>query len=127
MHLFTDQDIRVERVWCGEDTGTKLVLQHIASGIKVERVIGFDDESRHRRELLAELAHGVSAQYPPEDIIIEHRWQGPGKGAALQIVHTPTGISVGRVVGYEPQASHQRELLSELFARLREHYNSKLE
>ena len=124
MHLFRGEDIRVERVWCGEDTGKKLIVQHVASGITIVCNIGFDDESRHRRELLAQLAHRVSEQYPPEHFLIEHLWRGPSKGAALQIVHTPTGISVGRVIGYEPHTSHQRELLSELFARLRQHYDS---
>jgi hypothetical protein len=125
MELFNAEDIEVERIWCGEVTGTKLLALHTPTGIAVERMIGFDDESRHRRELLAELSRRFSEQYPPEHFIIEHLWRGPGMGAALQIRHTPTGISVGRVVGHDPQSPHKRELLYELFAKLRQHHDSQ--
>ena len=43
MQHFSHEDVRVERVWLGEETGTKLVVHHILSDITVERVIGFEE------------------------------------------------------------------------------------
>ena len=120
MELFNDEDIRVERVWCGEDVGTKLVVQHVLSGIIAERVIGFDEQGRHRRELLAELSHRFSAKYPARDFVMENLWLGPGKGASLCLRHMPSGLAVGRVVGYEPVSRFHREMMTELFQKLRE-------
>ena len=125
MEFFSDEDIRVERIWCGEGTGTKLVVQHVLSGMSAERVIGFDDESRHRRELVVELSHRFSAQYPARDFVMEHMWSGPGKGSSLCLRHTPSGVAVGRVVGYEPVGRYRREMMAELFERLREHESAK--
>jgi len=120
MELFSDDEIRVERVWCGESVGTKLVVRHLLSGLSAERLIGLEDEGRHRRELVAELSHRFSNQYPARDFILERLWCGPGKGASLCLRHEPSGISVGRVVGYEAEARFLREMRTELFERLRE-------
>ena len=120
MEFFSNQDIRVERVWCDERTGTKLVIRHLLSGMSVERVIGFEDENQHRKELVEELSHRFSAQYRAEDFLMEHMWMGPGKGASLRLRHVPSGISVGRVAGYESVPRHQREMMAELFQKLRE-------
>ena len=83
MQFFSEVDLRVERAWCSESIGTKLVIQHGASGVTAERVIGFDDESLHKKELVAELKQQFFAQFPDKEIILENLWMGPGKGAVL--------------------------------------------
>ena len=120
MQLFSEEDIQIERVWCGESIGTKLVVQHGASGMSAERVIGFDDEGPHRRDLVAELKQRFFAQFPDREFIMEHLWCGPGEGAALWLHHTPSGIKVGRVIGYEPVARHTSGMMAEMIERLRE-------
>ena len=127
MQHFSEEDIRIERVWCGESIGSKLVARHTASGMTAERVIGFDDESPHKRELVAELAQRFSAHFPDKDFIMEHVRRGPGKGAALWLHHTPSGIKVGRVIGYDPVARHGREMMAEMIERLREHETDQTE
>jgi hypothetical protein len=125
MKLFDEEDIQVERIWCGEESGTKLLVKHNQTDLVAERMIGFEDEGQHRHELIAELAHRFSKQFPPEHFIIEHLWLGPGEGAALQLRHAPTGISVGRNVGCEPQGRYQRELFAELLRKLQAHERSQ--
>ncbi|RYD49421.1 MAG: hypothetical protein EOP83_25195 [Verrucomicrobiaceae bacterium] len=127
MELFSDEDIQIERVWCGESIGTKLVIQHSASGITAERVIGFDDESLHKQELVAELKQRFFTQFPNRAFIMEHLWRGPGKGAALWLHHTPSGIKVGRVIGYDPVARHPSGMMAEMMGRLREHETDRTE
>jgi hypothetical protein len=119
MEFFSNEHIQIERLWCDERTGTKLVVRHLLSGMTAERVIGFDDESRHRSELLHELSHRFSTRYPAQDFIMEHAC-GAGKGASLRLLHVSSGISVDRVVGYESVPRHQREMMAELFQKLRE-------
>jgi hypothetical protein len=120
MKHFSDEDVRVDRVWCGESTGTKLAARHTLSGLTAERVIGFEDESIHRRQLVADLSQLFSARYPAGDFVWEHLWNGPGKGASLCLRHVPTGIAIDRVLGYDPVTRYQREMLIELFGNLRE-------
>jgi hypothetical protein len=124
--LLNEGDISVERVWCDERTGSKLVVCHVPTGLSAERVIGFDAESQHRRELLVELAHRFSTHYPPQDFALEHMWCGRETGASLSLRHIPSGITVARLSGYEPAARFRREMLVELFQRLRERENSHL-
>lgn len=45
----------------------------------------------------------------------------PGKGAALQIRHLPTGISVRRDIGYDSDEQHRVELFAELQRSIRAH------
>ena len=125
MELFSDEDVRVERVWCGEARGTKLVVHHALSGMTTERMIGFDDEGRHRRELVAELSHRLCERYPARYFVMEHMWGGPGKGSSLCLQHTPSGVTVGRVIGYDPVAHYRREMIAELFEKLRDHESDK--
>ena len=127
MQHFSDEDIRIERVWCGESVGTKLVARHTVSGMTAERVIGFDEENLYKQELVAELAQRFSARFPDGDFIMEHLWCGPGKGAALWLHHTPSGIKVGRVIGYDPVGHHGREMMAEMIERLREHETDRTE
>jgi len=119
MNIVTDHNIRVERIWCGETTGSKLLVQHVPSGIFVERVIGFDEQSQYIAELQAQLLQQLNALYPPEHFIVEHLWCGPGKGASLRLIHVPTRTTVERFVGYEDKARHISEMMSELFFRLK--------
>lgn len=60
----------------------------------------------------------------PNDVELEHMWRGPGKGAALQMRHLPTGISVYRVIGYEPPEEHTKSLFAELQNKLKAHEDS---
>lgn len=112
-------DIQVNRIWCGTETGTKLVATHSLSGISIERLIGFETEDKHRREMILEVSHLHATQYPSEDFIMDHIWCGPDKGAALRLRHKPTGISVDCFIGYNPAGSYERELQKELFQRLK--------
>jgi hypothetical protein len=119
MKPFEDENIQIERVWCGERTGSKLVARHAISGLTAERIIGFDEESKHRRELAEELRRKLSAQYPPEQFIFDHMC-GP-QGASLCLRHVPTGVSVARHIGRASFSRYRREMMQELFQRLREH------
>jgi hypothetical protein len=121
MELFSEENIQIDRVWCGESIGTKLVVQHAASGMTAERVIGFDDESVHKRELLAELQERFFARFPEKDFIMEHLWRGPGKGAALSLQHRPTGTKVDRYIGYDPVARFVPGMFAERVEQLRAH------
>ena len=127
MQLFSEEDIRIERVWCGESIGTKLVVQHEASGMTAERVIGFDDENLHKRELVAELKQQFFSRFPDKEFIMERLWCGPGKGAALWLLHTPSGIKVGRNIGYDPVARYVPEMFAEMVERLRAHETDRTE
>jgi protein subunit release factor A len=125
MQFFDEDDIYIESIWCGEQSGTMLRAKHIPTGIVVERIIGFEEQAAHRREIRKEVSKRFSAQFPPEDFVIEHIWRGTGKGAALRLCHKPTGIFVERVVGYEAQTPHRRQMLCELFAKLTSHQRSQ--
>lgn len=54
----------------------------------------------------------------PNEFVIQRIWLAPGKGAALQIQHVPTGISVQRDIGYDSDDTHRAELLKELKRKL---------
>jgi hypothetical protein len=60
-------------------------------------------------------------QGQPSDFVIDRIWCGPGKGAALQIHHLPTGISVRREIGYDSDEQHRVELIAELQRKIRAH------
>ena len=112
-----DENIEIERIWCGEATGWKLVARHVLSGLSAEKNIGFNEESRHRQELKLELSRQVSAKYPPKDFILEHAC-GP-QGASFCLRHVPTGIAVSRHAGHESFSRFRREMMEEMFKRLR--------
>ncbi len=118
MNILSDGQVRIERVWCGEAIGAKLIAHHLPTGISVERVIGFEVRSGYGAELQAELLLQLSRSYPPEDFVIERGWTGPGKGASLCLRHIPSGKKVERHVGYEPVTQHCREMVVELFQQL---------
>lgn len=123
--MLTEEDIRVERVWCGESTGTKLVLHHTLTGLTVQRVIGFEEESPHRRELMNELSALCSTRYPPADFVLDTFYAGPDKPGSLGLRHIPSSLAVGRILGDEPVSRYQREMVVELFAKLRAHESSR--
>jgi hypothetical protein len=58
------------------------------------------------------------------DISIEHVWCGPGKGAALRIRHLPTGVFVERVIGFEPEGQHRRQMMAQLQKHVHEFQKS---
>jgi hypothetical protein len=60
----------------------------------------------------------------PGDFEMDRIWCGPGKGAALQIRHLPTGLSVRRNIGYDPDERHLAELMAELKQKIQAHGNS---
>lgn len=59
------------------------------------------------------------------DFVINHIWCGHGKGAALEIRHLPTGISVRREIGYDSEERHRVELLAELQRAINAHGDSR--
>lgn len=119
MNFFGNEDISIERIWCGDEIGTKLRVEHGLSGMVLESVIGFEEEKIKKSELIAELRGKVLTKYPPGDFLINFLNGGPGKGESLQLVHKPTGVAVDRFVGYDKRDGHIREALREMFGKLR--------
>ena len=119
MQLLSDEDFRFECVWIDDEKGAVLRAMHAPSGKTIERVIGFDADGRHRKELIAELRLELAKQFPPEHLVIEDMWLGPGKGSSLRMRHTPTGKSVERVIGYDSKAKNLCAMFSELLQQLR--------
>jgi hypothetical protein len=119
MQLVSDEDFRFERLWIDDKKGAILRATHAPSGKTAERLIGFDADGQHRRELIAELRRELAKQFPPEHLLIEDMWLGPGKGAGLRMRHTPTGKSVERVIGYDSKAKNLCAMFSDLLQQLR--------
>jgi len=116
--LFTGESFRFSRT-ASDATGITLRVEHLPSGLAIERAITFEKETEQRRMMLAELQSIVERRFPPADFVIRHLRRGPGLGAALVLRHLPTGLSVQRVVGYDPQDDYVHEMLLGLMQKLR--------
>ena len=63
----------------------------------------------------------------PKDVRINHYYLGPGKGSSLEVVHLPTGLSVGEAVppgSTEPGNAITARLLSALKLKIQENGSS---
>ncbi len=117
--IYGDEDFRFDSVWIGEEMGTRLRCSHCPTGMSVERVIGFEDETRHRRDLRATLSRRLAELYSPSDFVIHHMSCG-SHGAAVRLSHLPSGVAVERAIGFEPPNRSRREMVEELWRRIRE-------
>lgn len=117
--IYGDEDFRFDSVWIGEAIGTTLRCSHTPTGMSVERVIGFEEETRHRRDLRATLSRRLAETYPVSDFVIDHMRCG-SLGAAVRLSHLPSGVAVERAIGFEPLNRFRREMVEELWRRIRE-------
>jgi hypothetical protein len=117
--LLADEDCRISRLNPGESEVT-LRAEHLPTGVALERSVNPAAESEERRTLLADLAAAVARQYPADDFVIEHLYKGPGKGCTLVIRHVPSGLSVGRDIGSGRSSEIKRDLVWELYRKIRE-------
>jgi hypothetical protein len=119
MQLVDDNEFVFERVWIDDDQGAVLRVTHVPSGKTTERLIGFNADGQHRKDLITELRRLITTQFPPEHLEITDMWLGPGKGAALRMRHTPTGRIVERVIGYDSRATNLCGMFAELLQQLK--------
>ena len=119
MTLIHEGHVQFDRVRSSDGSEIQVRARHVPTGITVVRSVAADaSEDAVKADLLAALSEEVVKRFRPEDIRIDHIWCGPGKGAALRIVHLPTGVSMQREIGYDPPDLHRPELMSLFLERL---------